>query len=218
MRIGVLGTGMVGQALGTRLVETGHEVMMGSRSAGNEKAVAWVQAAGGAAGEGSFADAAAFGEVLVNATGGLVSIEALTSAGEDNLAGKVLLDVSNPLDFSDGFPPTVVHEDGRSLGEQIQAAFPDVRVVKALNTMNADVMVHPRALAGLHSVFLAGDDADAKALARGLLRGFGWEDDEVIDVGGIAASRGLELYLPLWLSLLGSFGTPSFNVAVVRTD
>ncbi len=218
MRIGVLGTGMVGHALGTRLVETGHEVMMGSRSAGNEKAVAWVQAVGDAGSEGSFADAAAFGEVLVNATGGLVSIQALSSAGADNLAGKVLLDVSNPLDFSDGFPPTVVQPDGRSLAEDIQAAFPRARVVKALNTMNADVMVHPRMLSAPHSVFLAGDDAEAKAVVRDLLLAFGWEDGEVIDAGGVRAARGLELYLPLWLSLMGSFGTPSFNVAVVRAD
>ena len=128
----------------------------------------------------------------------------------------MLLDIANPLDFSGGFPPKVLQPDGLSLGEQIQAAFPDARVVKTLNTMNADVMVHPRALAGPHSVFVAGDDQDAKAVARDLLLGFGWTDDEVVDAGGIAASRGLELYLPLWLSLMGSFGTPSFNIAVVR--
>jgi predicted dinucleotide-binding enzyme len=216
MRIAVLGTGVVGVALATRLVQTGHEVRMGSRSAGNDKAVAWVTATSAGASEGSFADAAAFGDVVVNATGGLVSIEALTAAGVDNLAGKVLLDIANPLDFSGGFPPKVLQPDGHSLGEQIQVAFPAARVVKTLNTMNADVMVHPRALSGSHTVFVAGDDAEAKAVARDLLLGFGWTDDEVIDAGGIAAARGLELYLPLWLSLMGSFGTPSFNVAVVR--
>jgi predicted dinucleotide-binding enzyme len=217
MRIAVLGTGAVGATLGTRLVETGHEVRMGSRTAGNDTAVAWAAEHGEAAGAGTFADAAAWGEVVVNATGGLVSIDALTSAGAENLAGKVLLDVSNPLDFSGGFPPTVVQADGRSLGEQIQDAFPDARVVKTLNTMNADVMVHPRALPGSHSVFVAGNDADAKSLARDLLVGFGWTPDEVVDAGDISAARGLELYLPLWLSLMGSFGTPSFNVSVVRT-
>jgi 8-hydroxy-5-deazaflavin:NADPH oxidoreductase len=216
MRIAVLGTGVVGAALGTRLVQTGHEVRMGSRTAGNAKAVAWAAAAGSAASEGTFEDAAAFGEAVVNATGGLVSLDALTAAGAGNLAGKVLLDISNPLDFSGGFPPTVQQSGGHSLGEQIQAAFPDARVVKTLNTMNADVMVHPRALTGAHSVFVAGEDQDAKAVVRDLLLGFGWTDDEVIDAGGIAASRGLELYLPLWLSLMGSFGTPSFNIAVVR--
>jgi hypothetical protein len=153
---------------------------------------------------------------VVNATGGLVSVEALTAAGSDHLAGKVILDVANPLDFSHGFPPTVVQVDGRSLGEAVQAAFPDARVVKALNTMNADVMVHPRSLSGPHSVFLAGDDDGAKATVGSLLQGFGWTPDEIVDTGGIAAARGLELYLPLWLSLMGSFGTPSFNIAVVR--
>jgi predicted dinucleotide-binding enzyme len=217
MRIAVLGTGAVGTTLGTRLVETGHEVRLGSRTADNATAAAWAAENGDAASQGTFADAAAWGEVVVNATGGLVSIDALTSAGAANLAGKPLLDVSNPLDFSGGFPPTVVQADGRSLGEQIQAAFPEARVVKTLNTMNADVMVHPRALPGSHSVFVAGDDNDAKAVARDLLVGFGWTPDEVVDAGGITAARGLELYLPLWLSLMGSFGTPSFNVSVVRT-
>ncbi len=216
MRIAVLGTGAVGTTVGARLVETGHEVRMGSRSAGNEKAVTWAAALGGAATEGTFADAASWGEVVLNATGGLVSIEALTAAGADNLSGKPLLDLSNPLDFSEGFPPKVVQPDGRSLGEHIAEAFPLARVVKTLNTMNADVMVHPRSLPGAHSVFVAGEDSDAKAVAAGLLRGFGWEESEIVDAGGIAAARGLELYLPLWLSLMGSFGSPSFNVSVVR--
>ena len=216
MRIGMLGTGMVGATVGRRLVETGHEVRMGSRTAGGATAKAWVSSVGAGASEGTFADAAAFGEVVVNATGGLVSIEALTAAGADNLADKPLLDVSNPLDFSGGFPPTVVQNDGRSVGEQIQAAFPSARVVKTLNTMNADVMVHPRSLPGHHSVFVAGDDADAKTVAASLLRGFGWAEDEIVDAGGITAARGLELYLPLWLSLMGSFGSPTFNVSVVR--
>jgi predicted dinucleotide-binding enzyme len=216
MRIAVLGTGAVGTTLGRAFVAAGHEVRMGSRTAANEKAVEWAAATGPGASLGTFADAAAWGEVVVNATGGLVSVDALTSAGADNLAGKVLLDVSNPLDFSEGFPPKVAQPDGRSLGELLQATFPEALVVKTLNTMNADLMVGPRSLAGTHSVFVAGDSADAKALAAQLLAGFGWESDEIVDVGGIAAARGLELYLPLWLSLMGSLGTPTFNVRVVR--
>lgn len=216
MRIAVLGTGGVGQALGTRLVETGHEVRMGSRAAGNEKAVAWAAAAGEAASEGSFRDAAFFGKVVVNATGGLVSVEALTAAGSDHLAGKVILDVANPLDFSHGFPPTVVQPDGRSLAESIQAAFPEARVVKALNTMNAGVMVHPRSLSAPHSVFLASDHADAKDTVRSLLAGFGWSDEEILDVGELHAARGLELYLPMWLNVMASLGSPDFNIHVVR--
>jgi len=216
MRIAVLGTGTVGTTLATGFVRTGHEVRLGSRTAANERAVAWVAATGAGASEGTFADAASFGEVVVNATGGLVSIEALTAAGAENLAGKVLLDVSNPLDYSEGFPPKVVQPDGRSLAEQIQSAFPDTRVVKTLNTMNTVVMTDPRLLASRHTVFVAGDDAEAKARAADLLREFGWGSEEILDVGGITAARGLELYLPLWLSLMGSFGTPDFNVSVVR--
>ena len=216
MRIAVLGTGTVGTTLASGFVRTGHEVRLGSRTAGNEKSVAWVAETGAGASEGSFADAASWGEVVVNATGGLVSIEALTAAGAENLAGKPLLDASNPLDFSGGFPPTVSQPDGRSLAEQIQASFPAARVVKTLNTMSASVMVHPRSLPGAHTVFVAGDDADAKAVAADLLRGFGWAPGEIVDAGGIGAARGLELYLPLWLSLMGSFGTPEFNVSVIR--
>jgi predicted dinucleotide-binding enzyme len=216
MRIAVLGTGTVGTTLASGFVRTGHEVRLGSRTAGNEKSVAWVAETGAGASEGSFADAASWGEVVLNATGGLVSIEALTAAGAENLAGKVLLDVANPLDYSEGFPPRVVQPDGRSLAEQIQSTFPEARVVKTLNTMNTVVMTDPRLLAGPHTVFVAGNDAEAKALAADLLRGFGWGSEEILDVGGIAGSRGLELYLALWLTLIGSFGTPAFNVGVVR--
>ena len=216
MRIAVLGTGVVGTTLASRLVESGHEVRMGSRRAGNERAVAWVTQTGAGASEGTFADAAAWAEVVVNATGGLVSLEALAAAGAENLAGKPLLDVANPLDVSDGFPPRVVQVDGRSLAERIAAAFPDARVVKTLNTMNCDVMVHPRALPGSHTVFVAGDDAGAKAVATDLLTGFGWEPQEVVDAGGLTAARGLEAYVALWLSLMSSFGSAAFNVSVVR--
>jgi len=203
MRIGMLGTGMVGATVGRRLVETGHEVRMGSRTAGGATAKAWVSSVGAGASEGTFADAAAFGEVVVNATGGLVSIEALTAAGADNLAGKPLLDVSNPLDFSDGFPPKVVQNDGRSVGEQIQAAFPSARVVKTLNTMNADVMVHPRSLPGHHSVFVAGDDADAKKVAMALASEIGFRPE---DAGGLANAKVLEEMVKVWVALSNVHG------------
>ena len=220
MKVGVLGTGTVGQALASKLVSLDHDVVMGSRQAGNEKAVTWAaaaggSAAGGSAGEGAFATAAAFGELVVNATAGAVSIAALTAAGAENLAGKVLIDVSNPLDFSAGMPPTLTVCNTDSLGEQIQRAFPDALVVKALNTMNADVMVTPGVLGGSHTVFMAGDVAAAKAQVAELLVSFGWPPGDILDLGDISASRGVEMYLPLWLRLWGATGTGDINVKVV---
>ena len=211
VQIGILGTGMVGVTLGTKLVERGHDVVMGSRAAGNTKAVAWVASMGRAAGQGTFADAAAHGSVVFNCTSGNGALSALQAAGAANLAGKVLVDVSNPLDFSRGFPPSlsVCNED--SLGEQIQRAFPDTRVVKSLNTVACTVMVDPSLVPGDHDIFVAGDDADAKATVSDLLRrDFGWPS--VIDVGGISQSRGLEAWLLLWTRLYGVFGTPQFNL------
>jgi 8-hydroxy-5-deazaflavin:NADPH oxidoreductase len=218
MNFGVLGTGMVGQAIGGKLVELGHRVMMGSRSAGNEKAVAWVADAGEGASEGSFSEAAGFGEVVVNATAGSASVEALESAGGSNLAGKVLIDVANPLDFSQGMPPTLTVCNDDSLGERIQGAFPDARVVKALNTINASVMVAPGDLGETTSIFVCGNDADAKDRVTELLRTFGWGEENVMDLGDISAARGTEMYLPLWLRLYGALGTGSLNIAIVRGD
>ena len=216
MRFGVLGTGMVGQAIGGKLVSLGHEVSMGSRQAGNEKAVAWAAEAGDGAGEGTFADAAGFGEVLVNATAGTASLEALEAAGAENLAGKVLIDVSNPLDFSQGMPPVLSVCNDDSVAERIQRAFPDARVVKALNTINADVMVAPGDLGGSTTVFVCGNDEGAKAQVVELLRSFGWGEGNVLDLGDVTAARGTEMYLPLWLRMYGALGTGQFNISVVR--
>ena len=213
MRFGVLGTGTVGQTLATKLADLGHEVTMGSRQAGNEKAVEWAQRAGGS--EGSFADAAAAAEMVVNATAGAASLEALRAAGAENLEGKVLMDVSNPLDFSQGMPPRLTVANDDSLGEQIQREFPGARVVKSLNTVNADVMVQPRIVAGSHNIFMAGDDDAAKAQVGELLQSFGWGADDILDLGDITAARGLEMYLPLWLRLYGAKGTGHLNVKVV---
>jgi 8-hydroxy-5-deazaflavin:NADPH oxidoreductase len=215
MRIGVLGTGMVGQALASRLVETGHDVVMGSRDAANEKAAAWVAARPGRAAAGTFADAAAHGEVVLNATGGAVAIDALRLAGAENLGGKVLIDVSNPMKPDSGFPPQLDPVGDDSLAERIQREFPTARVVKTLNTMNCDVMVNPSLVPGEHDVFMAGEDASAKETVRGLLSGFGWPDASIRDVGGIAAARGLEMYLIFWIGLRVSLGHSSFNIHVV---
>ena len=214
MHIAVLGTGSAGRTLATALVLLGHEVMMGSRRAGNEAAVAWAAEAGDPAHEGSFADAAAFGEVVINATAGAASLQALEQAGAERLAGKLLLDVANPLDFSRGMPPTLTVCNDDSLGEQIQRAFPEARVVKALNTVTAALMVRPALVPGTHTVFVCGDDDDAKRQARELLRRFGWPDGSILDLGDISAARGTEMYLALWLRLWGAAGTGVLNVEV----
>jgi 8-hydroxy-5-deazaflavin:NADPH oxidoreductase len=215
MKIGVLGTGIVGRTLGTRLVAVGHQVMMGSRTADNETAAEWARSAGKGAGHGTFADAAAFGELLINCTPGTVSLPALQAAGAESLRGKVLIDVSNPLDFSGGMPPTLVVSNTDSVGEQIQRAFPQTRVVKTLNTVNCEVMVAPGRVPGLHNLFLSGDDAAAKDETRRLLEGLGWPPASIIDLGGIATARGPEMYLPLWVRLMGALGSGHFNIAVM---
>jgi predicted dinucleotide-binding enzyme len=226
MKIAVLGTGTVGQTLAGRLAELSHEVTVGTRDTAATLAHTEPDEMGTlpyrdwAATHpqvrlATFAEAAADAEVIVNATSGHFSVAVLEAAGRDNLAGKVLLDIANPLDFSAGFPPTLFVKDDDSLGEQIQAAFPDLRVVKALNTLTASLMVNPRQLAGGdHSVFVSGNDADAKKTVTALLDSFGHTD--VIDLGDISTARGTEMLLPIWLRLLGTLSTPMFNFKIVR--
>jgi predicted dinucleotide-binding enzyme len=214
MKIGVLGTGMVGTTLATKLTELGHEVKMGSRQAGNEKAVEWANRAGPGASEGSFADAAAFGEVVLNATSGMGSLEALAAAGRDNLAGKVLIDVSNALDSSQGMPPSFFVCNTDSLAEQIQRAVPEARVVKTLNTVTAPLMVAPSTIGTGHNVFVCGNDEEAKKQVVEILKSFGWPAESIIDLGDITGARGTETYLALWIRMMMKFGTPQFNIAV----
>jgi len=214
MNVGVLGTGSVGQAIASRLLELGHEVTMGSRWAESEALLEWLDEADETARGGTFAEAAAAGELLFNCTAGTASLEALAAAGTENLAGKVLVDVSNPLDFSRGMPPTLIVCNDDSLGERIQAAFPEARVVKTLNTVNNQVMVKPAQVPGAHNVFVCGEDDGAKATVTALLTEFGWPQGSVIDLGGIEAARGTEMYLPLWLRLMGALGTADFNIQV----
>ena len=214
MRVAVLGTGTVGRTLASALLRNGHEVRLGSRTAGNEAAVAWAEQTGGPASEGTFADAAGFGEIVINATAGAASLQALDMAGAEQLAGKVLLDVANPLDSSQGMPPTLTVCNDDSLGEQIQRALPDVRVVKTLNTVTAAVMVDPTLVLGDHTVFVAGDDPAAKAQTAELLQEFGWPAGSILDLGDITAARGTEMYMALWLRLWGAAGTAILNVEV----
>jgi predicted dinucleotide-binding enzyme len=216
MRIGVLGTGVVGQTIASKLIELGHDVTMGSRSATNEKVVAWAAGAGDRAHPGTMAEAATAGEVVINATSGAGTLEALEAAGAGNLTGKVLIDVSNALDHSAGFPPTLLTANTDSLGEQVQRAFPDALVVKTLNTVTAAIMVNPELIAGGHNIFVSGNDASAKQAVTTLLHSFGWGEADVIDLGDITTARGAEMYLPLWLRLLGALGTPQINIRVVR--
>jgi predicted dinucleotide-binding enzyme len=215
MKFGVLGSGMVGSTIATKLVSLGHEVKLGSRDTANEKARAWVASAGRGASQGSFADAAAFGEIVFNCTAGVGSLDALRSAGASALRGKVLVDIANPLDFSKGMPPTLFVSNDDSLGETIQRTFPEAKVVKALNTVNASVMVNPGRVTGDHDVFVSGNDAAAKAQVVRLLKDeFGWKN--VIDLGDITTARGTESYLHFWLRLYGALQTADFNIHVVR--
>ena len=215
MKIAVLGTGVVGNTIGTKLCELGHDVMMGSRSATNEKAVSWQEKTGSHARVGTFADAAAFAEIIFNCTSGMASLEALGLAGANNLKNKLLIDVSNPLDFSHGFPPTLSVCNTDSLGEQIQRAFPEAKVVKTLNTVNTFVMVNPSLIPGDHDMFVCGNDAEAKARVDEILRQwFGWK--HIIDLGDISNSRAVEMLLPIWVRLYGTLGTPNFNIHLVK--
>lgn len=226
MRIAVLGTGVVGRTLADKLADLGHEVSVGTRDVvatlartepdamGTPAFATWAATHRGVSVE-TFADAAAGAELVVNASSGAASLGVLTAAGAENLAGKVLLDIANPLDFSAGMPPTLFVKDTDSLAEQIQRAFPQAKVVKALNTMTAALMVAPRELSdGDHTVFVSGDDADAKGRVTALLESFGHTD--VIDLGDLSTARGTEMLLPIWLRLMGALGTPIFNVKIVR--
>jgi predicted dinucleotide-binding enzyme len=215
MKIAVFGTGMVGNAIATKLAKLGHEVMMGSRSPDNPKAAEWVRANGAKASQGTFSEAAAFGELAFNCTAGVGALAALEAAGKKNLAGKVLVDVSNPLDFGKGMPPTLAVCNTDSIGEQIQRAFPETKVVKALNTVNCNLMVDASLLEGEHDMFLSGNDAGAKGQVTEILKGwFGWKN--VVDLGDITAARGQEMFVILWVRLYGALRSPMFNVHVVR--
>lgn len=215
MKIGVFGTGMVGSAFGTKLVELGHVVKMGSRTADNEKAAAWARSAGPRASQGTYADAAAFGEVLINCTAGAGSLPALQAAGAAKLGSKILIDVSNPLDFSKGMPPTLTVCNTDSIAEQLQRTFPDLKVVKAFNTLTAPLMVNPGLLAGEHDLFISGNDASAKGRVSELAReSFGWKN--IVDLGDITAARGQEMFVIFWVRAYGALKSPMFNIHVVR--
>jgi predicted dinucleotide-binding enzyme len=213
MNIGILGSGVVAKTVGGALAARGHDVMLGTRDIA--KLEAWLAEVGGRR-AGSFAEAAAHGEIVVNATAGTGSLEALRAAGAENLSGKIVIDIANPLDFSRGFPPSLAVANTDSLAEQIQRAFPEARVVKTLNTVTASLMVDPRTPAdGEHDIFVSGDDPAARAqVAAWLQEWFGWR--RVIELGDITTARGTEMILPIWVRLMGVLGTPMFNFKIVQ--
>ena len=227
MKIGILGTGVVGQNIAEKLIQLGHQVIIGTRN--KEATLAkkgkdnfgrpvfgeWLKN-NSKVQFGTYSEAASFGELLVNATNGFGTMPALEAAGKKNLSNKVMIDISNPLDFSKGMPPTLFISNSDSLGEQIQRVYPELKVVKALNTMNAYVMTNPSMLPDDHNVFLNGNDANAKDEVKKLLISFGWKGNNIIDMGDITTARGTEQLLPLWVRLWGTLQTPIFNFKIVK--
>jgi predicted dinucleotide-binding enzyme len=222
MRYAVLGTGIVGRTLASKLASLDHEVVIGTRDprvtatraeAGGYGIVPFAewQTAHPQISLASFSEAAAGADVIVNATSGRASVAALTEAGADNVAGRLLIDVANPLDFSHGMPPTLDPVNTDSLGEQIQRAFPEAKVVKTLHTMNSQIMVEPTRVPGEHNVFVGGNDEDAKAQVAALLGEIGWSPASIIDLGDITSARATEMMLPMWLRLWGTLGHPDYN-------
>lgn len=222
MNVAVLGTGTVGRTIAGKVASMGHHVRIGTRDvdatmARTEGDPPFAQWAGEnpAIPAATYADAAAHGEVVFNATSGLGALDAMLSAA-DGVAGKVVLDLTNPLDFSHGFPPQLTICNDDSLAERMQRAVPEARIVKTLNTVNASVMVDPASVAGgEHDMFVAGNDVDAKRTATTILtEWFGWK--HVTDLGDLSNARGMEMYVPLWVRLYAGLGTGAFNVRIVR--
>lgn len=213
MKVAVLGTGMVGKALAARIAELGHEVTVGARDATSESLTAFEELEG--VDTADFAGAARDAELVINATNGMHSLEALAAAG--NLGGKVVLDVANELDASSGMPPKPLAGPDNSLGRKIQEAFPAAHVVKSLNTMNCNIMVDPSLVPGDHVVFVSGDDGGAKSTVTGLLKQFGWRDEQIVDLGGIDSAASAEMMMSIWLRVMmarGGFGAGPFNFAI----
>jgi 8-hydroxy-5-deazaflavin:NADPH oxidoreductase len=230
MKIAMLGTGIVGRTLAEKFVELGHEVTIGTRNVaeklasdekdpyGNPPFKEW-HSRNRQVGLKSLPEAAAFGEIIVNAIQGAGSVDALKQAGEKNLSSKVIIDVSNPLDFSNGMPPGLIPElsNTNSLGEEIQKIFPDTKVVKTLNNMWCGLMVNPGLIGGgNHTVFVSGNDAGAKEKVKSILNEFGWKDENILDLGDISTSRGTEGILPAWLRIFATMQHAAFNFKVVR--
>lgn len=217
MKYAVLGTGMVGHTLATKLASLGHEVRMGARTADNEKAAKWAGAKGAHAAHGSFADVAVWADRVIFAVNGANIVEVAEIVGNAAVSDKTVIDVTNPLDMSKGMPPTLIPQlsNTTSAGETLQKKLPDARVVKTLNTMNHEIMVDPARVPGEHDVFLCGDDEAAKKSVVSMLSEFGWTNP--IDLGPLAAARGMEGLMPFWLRMWGVVGNADFNYRIVRS-
>jgi 8-hydroxy-5-deazaflavin:NADPH oxidoreductase len=217
MRMGILGTGIVAIAIGSRLVENGHEVMLGSRNAKNEKAINWTEQYKVRAYYGTFSKAAAFGELLWNCTAGAHSLDSIQTAGIENFSGKILIDVANPLDFSDGIPPRLTICNNTSLGEEIQQLLPDTSVVKALNTINVKLMCNPTIPEGKdHITLICGDEEKSKEMVGQLLISeFGWKKENILNLGGIVHSRSTEMLIPFLISIALKTGTYLNGIKIV---
>ena len=219
MNIGVLGTGVVGETIATALTKKGFNVRLGSRTADNEKAAAWVKGANNHATQGTFDDAAAFGELVFFCLNGKYALEAAQMIGPDSVQQKIVIDLTNPLDFSPGMPPRILDEFSRtSLGERLQEVLPGAFVVKTLNTVNCNLMVDAKQVnRGDHHLFVCGNNKDAKnKVMHFLVDTFHWKAENLLDLGGIEKARVTEAYVPLWVSLMQAVGTPMFNLKLVK--
>ena len=229
MKICIIGTGTVGQTIASKLIELDYDAMLGTRnvkekllakekdSYGNPPFSEWNKL-NARAKLGTFEEAAAYGDIVINATHGGSSIAALKMAGAKNLSGKILIDISNPLDFSKGMPPSLLPglHNTNSLGEEIQKTFPDAKVVKTLNTMWCGLMINPGMIgSGDHINYISGNDPDAKNEVKKLLLQFGWKDKNIIDLGDISAARATESLMPIWLRVMGVIHTGAFNFRLV---
>lgn len=214
MKIGILGSGVVGQALGSGFAAQGHDVMMGTREPQSEKVTAWLERAGPHASAGTFAEAAAFAELAVLATLWSGTESALRLAGPANLAGKIVIDATNPLVYSQHGPPTLALGHTDSGGEQVQRWLPGARVVKAFNIIGNAHMVNPSFPGGPPDMFICGDDAAAKRGVEEICMAFGWP---VIDIGGLEGARLLEPLAILWVTYGARSGSWDHAFRLLRT-
>lgn len=229
MKIAVIGTGMVGRAIAHRLNGLGHDAVIGTRDPvatmartepdmkGTPPFAQW-HAEHPQTRLVTMAQAGIHGELIVNATSGTDSIDALVLVGKENLAGKPLLDISLPLDLSEGWPPKLSIVNNDSLGEEIQRTFPEARVVKSLNTVQFEVMIDPNVIPGSHNIFLSGNDKGAKSAVAGVLKEFGWREDVIVDLGDITTARAVEMYSRLLFTIADHYGDYHSNIAIVRRE